>query len=76
LSDLDAGVLSRTATGLAAGCQIDIAAAPNGGSPMAEGHELLRDDEWRIALAANFNGLIQTGRGTWPVPRAGSARLS
>jgi AraC-like DNA-binding protein len=25
---------------------------------MAERHELLRDDEWRDALAANFNGLI------------------
>jgi AraC-like DNA-binding protein len=25
---------------------------------MVTGHELLRDDEWRHALAANFNGLI------------------
>ena len=25
---------------------------------MADGHELLHDDEWRDALAANFNGLI------------------
>jgi AraC-like DNA-binding protein len=25
---------------------------------MAMGHDLLRDDEWRHALAANFNGLI------------------
>jgi AraC-like DNA-binding protein len=25
---------------------------------MAAGHELLRDDQWRDALAANFNGLI------------------
>jgi AraC-like DNA-binding protein len=25
---------------------------------MAEGHDLLRDDEWRHALASNFNGLI------------------
>jgi AraC-binding-like domain len=51
-------VLSRTATGLAAGCQLDIAAALNGGLLMAEGHDLLRDDEWRDALAANFNGLV------------------
>jgi AraC-like DNA-binding protein len=37
---------------------MDIAAALNGGPPMAKGHDLLRDDEWRDALASNFNGLI------------------
>lgn len=35
---------------------------------MAQGHDLLRDDEWRDALAANFNGLIPD-----PPPGAGTA---
>src|ERR1700729_1564509 len=56
------GVLSRTATGLAVDCQIGTAAALNGGSRMAEAPELLRDEEWRDALAATFNGLIPD----WP----------
>ena len=39
---------------------------------MAEGHELLRDDDWRDALASNFNGLVpdrlpgdMAGAGGW-----------
>lgn len=46
---------------------------------MAQGHDLLRDDEWRDALASNFNGLIpdwQSGDSAGPEGWLSAARLS
>jgi len=49
----------------------------NGGPPITRRHGLLRDEEWRDALAANFNGLIPDRPPvTWLVLRDGSAQPS